>query len=65
MAGCYGYVLVGRAGPLIELTGIDKQPVSFTVGARYWAESPENGPVGWGFRGVVTLLFPEIEDCEC
>lgn len=42
-----------------KLVKFGKQPVSFTVGARYWAEAPENGPDGWGFRGVVTLLFPK------
>ena len=42
-----------------KLVKFGHQPVSFTVGARYWAESPENGPDGWGFRGVVTLLFPK------
>jgi hypothetical protein len=42
-----------------KLVTFGKQPVSFTVGARYWAESPESGPEGWGFRGVVTLLFPK------
>jgi hypothetical protein len=33
--------------------------VSFGVGARYWADSPENGPDGWGVRAVVTFLFPK------
>jgi hypothetical protein len=42
-----------------KLVKIGEQPVSFTVGARYWAEAPDNGPDGWGFRGVVTLLFPK------
>ncbi len=42
-----------------KLVKFGKQPVSFTVGARYWAESPDSGPEGWGFRGVVTFLFPE------
>lgn len=42
-----------------KLVKFGHQPVSFTVGARYWAQSPENGPEGWGFRGVVTLLFPK------
>ncbi|WP_353643122.1 transporter [Mesorhizobium sp. WSM2239] len=42
-----------------KLVKFGNQPVSFTVGTRYWAESPENGPEGWGFRGVVTLLFPK------
>ncbi|WP_037084171.1 hypothetical protein [Rhizobium sp. CF122] len=36
-----------------------EQPVSFGVGARYWADSPENGPDGWGVRAVVTFLFPK------
>lgn len=38
---------------------VDEQPVSFGVGARYWADSPENGPDGWGVRAVVTFLFPK------
>lgn len=42
-----------------KLVQIDRQPVSFTVGVRYWAESPDSGPDGIGFRGGVTLLFPE------
>lgn len=33
--------------------------ISFTAGVRYWAESPDSGPDGLGFRGVVTFLFPE------
>jgi hypothetical protein len=42
-----------------KLTRIGKQPVSFAVGARYYADSPASGPHGWGARFVVTLLFPE------
>lgn len=42
-----------------KLVKFGKQPVSFTVGARYWAQTPESGPEGWGVRGVVTLLFPK------
>ncbi len=42
-----------------KLVKFGEQPVSFTVGARYWAETPESGPDGWGFRGVVTFLFPK------
>jgi len=26
--------------------------------ARYWADGPDQGPHGWGFRFSVTLLFP-------
>lgn len=36
-----------------------KQPVSLGVGARYWADSPDNGPHGWGARLLVTFLFPK------
>jgi hypothetical protein len=42
-----------------KLTKIGRHPVSFTAGVRYWAESPESGPDGLGFRGVVTFLFPK------
>lgn len=42
-----------------KLVKFDRQPVSFTAGIRYWAESPDSGPDGLGFRGVVTFLFPE------
>ena len=42
-----------------KLVTIDKQPVSFTAGLRYWADSPQDiGPEGWGGRFVVTFLFP-------
>ena len=44
------------AGKLTKVGGV---PVSFTGGVRYWLDSPENGPHGWGFRFVVTLLFPK------
>ncbi|NRB00324.1 MAG: transporter [Rhodobacteraceae bacterium] len=42
-----------------KLVNINGRPVSFTGGARYWAESTPNGPEGWGARFVVTLLFPK------
>lgn len=42
-----------------KLVKIGRQPVSFAMGARYWAESPDMGPKGWGFRGALTLLFPK------
>lgn len=41
-----------------KLIRLGKLPVSFTLGARYWADSPDSGPHGWGARFVVTLLFP-------
>lgn len=35
-----------------------KQPVSLGVGGKYYAERPKYGPE-WGFRFVMTLLFPQ------
>jgi hypothetical protein len=42
-----------------KLVVIEKQPISLTAGVRYWAESPENGPDGFGFRTGITFLFPK------
>ena len=41
-----------------KLTRIGTQPVSLSGGVRYWAESPESGPEGWGVRVGMTFLFP-------
>jgi hypothetical protein len=39
---------------------IGKQPMSLALGARYWADTPEDvGPEGWGARLVYTLVFPQ------
>lgn len=35
-----------------------KLPVSVGGGVRYWAESPDDGPEGFGARFVMTFLFP-------
>ncbi len=38
---------------------IGKQPMSIQLGARYWADTPEDaGPKGWGARLAYTLVFP-------
>jgi hypothetical protein len=42
-----------------KLLRFGKQPVSIGGGLRYWAESPESGPEGFGGRLIVTFLFPE------
>jgi hypothetical protein len=42
-----------------QLMRFGNQPVQLTGGLRYWAASPPTGPSGWGFRFVVTLLFPK------
>jgi hypothetical protein len=41
-----------------NVTRIGGQMVSFAGGARYYLETPGEGP-DWGLRFVVTLLFPE------
>jgi hypothetical protein len=42
-----------------KVTKVGGQLVSVGGGLRYWADSPDNGPEGVGFRIVVTLLFPK------
>jgi hypothetical protein len=46
-------------GQVAQMLKIGPQILQVAVGARYWAESPENGPEGWGGRFVVTLLYPQ------
>lgn len=41
-----------------QLLKVDGHPLTVQAGPRYWLDSPENGPQGWGFRFAVTLLFP-------
>jgi len=41
---------------LLKIVG---RPVSIGGGVRYWATGPEGGPHSWGYRLVVTLLFPK------
>ncbi|HSJ02267.1 MAG: transporter [Verrucomicrobium sp.] len=43
---------------ITQLVKIGKMPVSFQLGARYYAEAPEQGPE-WGLRFSVTLVLPE------
>jgi hypothetical protein len=42
-----------------KLVKIGHHPVSLGGGVRYYVESPDGGPHGWGGRAVVTLLFPK------
>ncbi len=42
-----------------KVTKVGSQLISVGGGVRYWADSPDNGPEGVGFRVVVTLLFPK------
>jgi hypothetical protein len=41
-----------------KLVKFGKLPVSIGGGLRYWADSPDNGPEGFGARFVMTFLFP-------
>jgi hypothetical protein len=49
--------------PIIPQVGqmfkIGSQIMQLTVGAKYWAASPDGGPEGWGGRVQLTLLFPK------
>lgn len=40
-----------------QVLKIGKQPVSVSLGGRYYAEAPEGGPE-WGLRLTFTLLYP-------
>lgn len=43
---------------ITQLVKIGGMPVSFQLGARYYADAPEEGPE-WGLRFSATLVFPE------
>ena len=42
-----------------QLFKIGPQIMQLSLGARYWAESPDDGPEGWGARMQLTFLFPK------
>lgn len=44
--------------PVQQLVVVGSQILQIGVGARYWLESPDNGPEDWGIRLQLTLLFP-------
>ena len=46
-------------GQVAQLFKIGPQILQLAVGAKYWAESPENGPEDWGLRVQLTFLFPK------
>jgi hypothetical protein len=41
-----------------QIVKVGNQPISIGGGLRYWADSPDFGPEGFGFRVLVTFLFP-------
>jgi hypothetical protein len=43
---------------LSQLVKIDKQPIQFQIGGRYYADKPDGGS-DWGLRFTVTFLFPK------
>lgn len=42
-----------------QLFKIGPQILQFSLGAKYWAASPDSGPEGWGLRVQLTFLFPK------
>ncbi|WP_152204980.1 transporter [Marinobacter changyiensis] len=42
-----------------KVTKVGTQLLSVGGGVRYWAESPAGAPEDWGFRAVITLLYPK------
>jgi len=44
---------------VLQMLKIGPQIIQIGVGARYWADSPDYGPDGWGARMQLTFLFPK------
>ena len=42
-----------------QLLKLGPQILQVTLGARYWVTAPSTSPEGWGWRLVVTLLYPK------
>jgi len=42
-----------------QMLKIGKLPVQVALAARYWVDTPDNGPDGWGGRFQFTFLFPK------
>jgi len=42
-----------------QLFKIGPQIMQLSVFGKYWAEAPDNGPDGWGFRAQLTFVFPQ------
>jgi len=42
-----------------KLTKLGKLPVQCKAGVRYWADSPDSGPEGWGFKLGIVFLLPK------
>jgi hypothetical protein len=46
-------------GIVTKLVHVGGLPLSIGGGVRYWVESADGGPEDWGFRFIVTFLFPK------
>lgn len=44
---------------LAQMFKIGKLPMQISLGAKYWADSPDSGPEGWGGRLQLTFIFPK------
>jgi len=42
-----------------KVTKVSGQLVQFGVGPRYYADSAQSEPHGWGLRAIVVLIFPK------
>lgn len=42
-----------------QLLKVGSQLIQGSLGARYWAETPDNGPEDWGVRAQLTFLLPK------
>jgi hypothetical protein len=42
-----------------QMLKVGPQIMQLALGARYWAESPDNGPEGWGARVQLTFLHAQ------
>ncbi len=42
-----------------QLFQVGEQYISVGASAKYWADSPDGGPEGLGFRLQMTFLFPK------
>jgi hypothetical protein len=54
-AEAWSVPLVAQVSQLLKL---GPQILQLSLGARYWVESPDNGPEGWALRAQVTFLYP-------
>jgi hypothetical protein len=44
---------------LSQVLRLGSQLIQLGMGARYWADSPETGPEGWGLKAGIVFLFPK------